>query len=389
MQAIVDTSCKISAKAQIAEYLRKGIKRGEFREGDRLPTTKDLVKHARVSSNTVRLAVSELEHDNMVKSVPGRGTFVLGNVESPNLKPNGLKRVTILPVFKSYSKEFHSDRYRGESVRGFLDECDRLGVMGMILPNKVNLLGGEDLLKVLKDTGCDGLIWLYPESSEWHKVEYLHKKGFPLVVTRRSSFDSDVAFVDGDYHQGGYIIGDRFIKEGCNKITIFSHFSALGESRNNHNEHCEWPVGIKYGIYNAFDTIAESESAENRVNLCNLKGFGDEETSIIFERLQKIDKNEGVVFTNEYHFYNLLKRNGLEVIRLLSTRCVVVVGNQSFLSKLKSVLSAQGLSVYIAIDPFSRIAGCAVQRLVGLLDGQRSQSTSLVRIELKKFSGCL
>jgi DNA-binding transcriptional regulator YhcF (GntR family) len=56
--------------------LRAMIARGALREGDRLPSVRELAGFARVNVNTVRSVYRELERDELITSEHGRGTFV-------------------------------------------------------------------------------------------------------------------------------------------------------------------------------------------------------------------------------------------------------------------------------------------------------------------------
>ena len=62
--------------AQLAELLRHRIVRGEWEEGDRLPSQDALTREFAVARVTVRQAITMLEHDGLLQSKQGKGTFV-------------------------------------------------------------------------------------------------------------------------------------------------------------------------------------------------------------------------------------------------------------------------------------------------------------------------
>lgn len=62
--------------AQLAELLRHRIARGEWEAGDRLPSNDALTREFAVARVTVRQAITLLQHDGLVRSRQGRGTFV-------------------------------------------------------------------------------------------------------------------------------------------------------------------------------------------------------------------------------------------------------------------------------------------------------------------------
>jgi len=63
--------------AQLAELLRRRIARGDWKEGDRLPSHELLTREFAVARVTVRQAITLLEEDGLVLSRQGRGTFVI------------------------------------------------------------------------------------------------------------------------------------------------------------------------------------------------------------------------------------------------------------------------------------------------------------------------
>ncbi len=61
---------------QIVEQIEERILNGELRDGDRLPTERDLAEQFGVSRTAVREAINALVQRGLVEAHPGRGTFV-------------------------------------------------------------------------------------------------------------------------------------------------------------------------------------------------------------------------------------------------------------------------------------------------------------------------
>ncbi|MFF4773442.1 GntR family transcriptional regulator [Microtetraspora fusca] len=61
---------------QVAAELRKAIYLGALGPGDQIPTEAELMEAHRVSRNTVRLALGELENEGLILRMRRRGTFV-------------------------------------------------------------------------------------------------------------------------------------------------------------------------------------------------------------------------------------------------------------------------------------------------------------------------
>jgi GntR family transcriptional regulator len=63
------------------EIIEEAIKRGEFSEGDQLPTEDILCTQQSVSKAVIRTAMQELSRKGYVKKIPGKGTFIRKTVE--------------------------------------------------------------------------------------------------------------------------------------------------------------------------------------------------------------------------------------------------------------------------------------------------------------------
>jgi GntR family transcriptional regulator len=72
----LDAASGLSPYQQLVRQVRHALRLGLLREGDQLPTVKDVVAHLAINPNTVLKAYRELEHDGLVAARPGVGTFV-------------------------------------------------------------------------------------------------------------------------------------------------------------------------------------------------------------------------------------------------------------------------------------------------------------------------
>lgn len=65
---------------QLIRQVRHALRLGMLREGDRLPTVKEVVAKVAINPNTVLKAYRELEYEGLVSARPGVGTFVTGTL---------------------------------------------------------------------------------------------------------------------------------------------------------------------------------------------------------------------------------------------------------------------------------------------------------------------
>jgi GntR family transcriptional regulator len=66
----------IAMHRQLAEQLRRAIRQGAYKQGERIPTESELAKRYEVSRITARQAVMQLVRDGLVVRRQGKGTFV-------------------------------------------------------------------------------------------------------------------------------------------------------------------------------------------------------------------------------------------------------------------------------------------------------------------------
>ena len=77
------TRSNVPPYAQLAEQVRQALMTGVLREGDRLPTVKEVVGALAINANTVLKAYRALEHEGLVEGRQGIGTFVLRRPDGP------------------------------------------------------------------------------------------------------------------------------------------------------------------------------------------------------------------------------------------------------------------------------------------------------------------
>ena len=61
---------------QLIQQVHRALRLGLLKEGDQLPTVKDVVAKVAINPNTVLKAYRELEYQGLVAPRPGVGTFV-------------------------------------------------------------------------------------------------------------------------------------------------------------------------------------------------------------------------------------------------------------------------------------------------------------------------
>jgi DNA-binding transcriptional regulator YhcF (GntR family) len=79
----LDPSSGVATYLQLVHQVRQAIQLGVLREGDQLPTIKEVVAELAINPNTVLKAYRELEHEGLCSGRPGLGTFVTHALAPP------------------------------------------------------------------------------------------------------------------------------------------------------------------------------------------------------------------------------------------------------------------------------------------------------------------
>lgn len=81
----LDSRSGMAPYLQIVRQVRHALRLGMLREGDQLPTVKEVVGTLAINPNTVLKAYKELEHAGLVGARPGVGTFVKASLGGPSV----------------------------------------------------------------------------------------------------------------------------------------------------------------------------------------------------------------------------------------------------------------------------------------------------------------
>lgn len=93
---------------QLQTQVKQAIAGGVLKEGDQLPSVRDLATQLTVNPNTIARAYQELEREGAIETLRGRGTFVA----------------------KPRAAQLHEDRYEriSEAINHLVMEAYRLGL---------------------------------------------------------------------------------------------------------------------------------------------------------------------------------------------------------------------------------------------------------------------
>jgi GntR family transcriptional regulator len=127
---------------QIEMQVKQAVAAGALTDGDALPSVRKLAVELRINPNTVARAYQELEHESVIRTVPGGGTYIAAR--NPGiLKSEKLRRLR--PLAKQLAIEAAQLRLAREEVLKLLQqELDELGGGSESTGNR-NAISGQEL----------------------------------------------------------------------------------------------------------------------------------------------------------------------------------------------------------------------------------------------------
>ena len=85
----LDSRSGLSPYLQLTQQVRQALRLGLLREGDQLPTVKEVSASLAINPNTVLKAYRELEYQGLIAVRPGIGTFVIKTLSDASLAAHG------------------------------------------------------------------------------------------------------------------------------------------------------------------------------------------------------------------------------------------------------------------------------------------------------------
>ncbi|PWU67283.1 GntR family transcriptional regulator [Gracilibacillus dipsosauri] len=181
------------------ENIKKDIVSGVYKEGDRVPSEKELSQQYGVSRITTKKALELLAGDDLITRQPGRGSFVKrASGFNHKMKVNNQKGEQTALLFGLVITDF-DDSYGTELISS-LEKCSTKHSSFLILRRSFGKPELEErAIKELVELGVDGLI-VFPSQAEYFSEEILKLviKKFPLVLVDRHLKGISTASVSTD-----------------------------------------------------------------------------------------------------------------------------------------------------------------------------------------------
>ena len=96
IQFYLDSHSGVSPYQQLVQQVKQALRLGFLKVGDQLPTMRTVVSSLAINPNTVFKAYRELEHEGLIESRPGQGTFVRKTLADASLASHAVLRQSLV-----------------------------------------------------------------------------------------------------------------------------------------------------------------------------------------------------------------------------------------------------------------------------------------------------
>ncbi len=105
---------------QVKDGLRRLMVTGAIREGEKLPSVRDMASTLAVNPNTIQRAYESLESEGYLYSVPGKGSFA-----APNTGVDESRKTELLQTFDRTATELLFLGVAGDALRERVGALER------------------------------------------------------------------------------------------------------------------------------------------------------------------------------------------------------------------------------------------------------------------------
>ncbi|MEM6333065.1 MAG: substrate-binding domain-containing protein [Planctomycetota bacterium] len=246
----------------VKNRLIEAIRDGQFKPGDRLPSTQEISKLLQVSLVTSHRALQELEQLGTVDRVQGRGTFV---AEPDRAKARQLRLKLVFQPEASLADYYHGQVLEGMN-RGTRESDCELSII-------------QDLSRT--KAACDGYILLNPLESQVAAIRKAVRSDTPILIV--GARHESLPWIDVDNEDAIDQAVQHAIGLGHERIAFIGGADELSNSRDRRRGFVRACERLGLPADHRHDVIAHAYrlDREERDAVTRLLGMADRPTAIV------------------------------------------------------------------------------------------------------------
>jgi GntR family transcriptional regulator of arabinose operon len=213
--------------AQVAAILKERMVNGTWRNGESIPTEKELCAEFNVARGTVRQALQKLENEGYLRREQGRGTFVrLGEPSAAQDRTQAKRLAFVVPYVRDSSVS--------TILIGFQQVAEEADYV--VIFNHVNndIRQQEQVISKLMREGIAGIALYAVDSDHISPIDQVVQSGVPVVLIDRYLKGLSTDYVTSD-HFGGAIRGVHYlIDQGHSRVGFVTWLSPATSMEHRH-----------------------------------------------------------------------------------------------------------------------------------------------------------
>lgn len=358
---------------QIADYFEENIKSNRLKPGQKLPKASELAKDVGVGNHTLKDAMAILKEMGLVRTIPGKGTFVQACSPNKSAPQESKKKAKNIAVFTTFKQDNSSPKTsHPQTVDSILSSLWELGSRGYLVSPYVNLDNYDEVDAELKSGGFDGAIWLYPQDSHWQVIQKLRDDGVKIVAATHYGNNYDIPAVQGNEAASGAIVCDYMIEQGVEKIFIFWD-STSSDLESQKAITTTGHIGFRIG----FTIVLQTKGLADSVEIEDIT-FGDESDmyKLLKQNIQNSSVKTGVMTAINELFYSHFVENP-EDFQAIFANCCLVIGTSEIQNNVLEPLRKVG-EFKTLLSPLQSIGKSSVNKLMNILDGKYENNVTMV-----------
>ncbi len=214
---------------QLKRALMEQMVSGRLQPGDMLPPEVELAQKMGVARNTVRQAMRELELQQLIRRVRGKGTIIC-DPAPPTVEA---KAPASGELFGLALPELRASMYLSLQA-GFNNAMPSVGSNMIVCDSRQELHQQVDVLLQLAHRGVGGvaMVPITTAKTPVHHVSFLRQNRIPLVFCHRRVEGIRAPLVGFSPFDMGFVAGQALAAAGHKRVAmIFSHWTESSEER--------------------------------------------------------------------------------------------------------------------------------------------------------------
>ena len=201
---------------QVKNYVLQQIADGHLRPGDALPPERTLARTLGWGVHTIRHALSELKHEEIVHRVQGKGTFVKREQQTGGRK----KKLDIFALVVPETRE----SFYPSLLHGFEDAARQIHHQTLICATEDDVERQANIILQLIDKKVGGVAInpTSPAVTPAFQVRQLQDRGIPVVFCHRGVEGVAAPLLALPYRNIGRLAGKALVEHGHRRVAFFT-----------------------------------------------------------------------------------------------------------------------------------------------------------------------